>query len=254
MFNLELFQSNLKTQILGKKNFYYASTSSTNDDIWKIFNKAKQEGVVVVANEQLEGRGRGNKKWHSYKNKSLICSFLIKQKFPISKLGFHSLIVPLGIIEGINKTTNKTLSIKWPNDIMYKTKKIGGVLIESKNFQKNTYLNIGFGINVNENDVDYPSEIKNDSNSLKKIVGEEIQREILLANILNAIDKLLVKKNEKEIIGNWINLCSHINKEINVIYKKNIIQSIFKTINKNGQAILHYNNNDITFDGPILNI
>ena len=50
MFSLELFQSNLKTQILGKKNFYYASTTSTNDDIWKIFDKAKKEGVVVIAN------------------------------------------------------------------------------------------------------------------------------------------------------------------------------------------------------------
>ena len=65
MFNFELFQSNLKTQILGKKNFYYASTSSTNDDIWRIFKKEKKEGVIVVANEQLKGRGRGNKKWHS---------------------------------------------------------------------------------------------------------------------------------------------------------------------------------------------
>ena len=162
--------------------------------------------------------------------------------------------MPLGIIAGIDKTVNKTLSIKWPNDIMYKNKKIGGVLIESKNFQKTTYLNIGFGINVNENEIDYMSDIKNNANSLKKIVGNEIQREILLANILNAIDKLLIKKNEKEIIENWINLCSHINKEINIIYKKKIIQSIFKTININGQAILHYNNNDITFDGPILNI
>ena len=254
MFNFELFQSNLKTQILGKKNFYYASTSSTNDDIWRIFNKEKKEGVIVVANEQLKGRGRGNKKWHSCKNKSLICSFLIKQKFPNSKLGFHSLIVPIGIIAGIDKTVNKTLSIKWPNDIIYENKKIGGVLIESKILQKTTYLNIGFGINVNENEMDYIPNIKNNANSLKKIVGEEIQREILLANILNAIDKLLIKKNEKKIIEYWISLCSHIDKKINVIYKKNIIETIFKTINNNGQAILHYKNNDITFDGPILNI
>merc|ERR1712113_868512 len=98
--------------------------------------------------------------------------------FPNSKLGFHSLIVPIGIIAGIDKTVNKTLSIKWPNDIIYENKKIGGVLIESKILQKTTYLNIGFGINVNENEMDYIPNIKNNANSLKKIVGEEIQREI----------------------------------------------------------------------------
>ena len=152
MFNIEFLQNNLKTKILGKKNFYYASTKSTNEDIWKLFNIEKNEGLIVIANEQLKGRGRGNKKWFSKKNKSLICSFMIKQKFSNAKLGFHSLLVPVGIISGIKKTINKTFSIKWPNDIIFEHKKIGGILIESKIYQNSIYLNIGFGINVNEDE------------------------------------------------------------------------------------------------------
>ena len=254
MFNVELLQSNLKTKILGKIFYYYASTSSTNNDIWEIFKKEKKEGIVVIANEQLNGKGRGNKKWFSQKNKSLICSFLIKQKFFNTKFGLHSILVPVGIVSGIKKTINKIFSIKWPNDIIFKNKKICGILIESKSYQNSMYLNIGFGINVNEDYENFPSEIKNNATSIKSILGDEVQREILLANILNSIDELLINKNEQEIVNDWINYCSHINQTINVQYKKNIINAKFKTINHKGQAILNYNNKDMIFDGPILNI
>ena len=99
-----------------------------------------------------------------------------------------------------------------------------------------------------------PLEIKNNATSIKTIIGYEVQREILLANILNSIDKLLIQKNEKEIIDDWITYCAHIEKKININYKNNIIKATFKTINNNGQAILQYNKKKIIFDGAILNI
>ena len=251
MFNIDLFEANLKTQKIGKKNYYYASTKSTNDDIWKIFKSYKKEGIIVIANEQKNGRGRGSKKWFSTQNKSLICSFLIKQKFSNKKIGLHSILVPLGIIYGIKKTINKSLNLKWPNDIIYKNKKIGGILIESKKVDDILYLNIGFGINVNENKKDFSMAIKDKASSLKIINGENIQREILLSNIINSIDELLIKN--KNIVKEWMKYCMHINKKINVIYNNNIINARFININNNGQAILNYNNEEFIYDGIILN-
>ena len=254
MFNVDLFQSNLKTKIIGRKTFYYASTISTNDDIWKIFKKEKNEGIVVIANEQMKGKGRGNKNWFSKKNKSIICSFLIKEKFLQKKLNLHSILIPVGVILGIKKTINKIFSIKWPNDIVLKNKKICGILIETKKYNNITYLNIGLGINVNESDTDFPTEIKTKAISIKTIFNNEVQRELLLANILNSIDKLLITKDEKNIIDSWIKYCEHINKTIKIQYKETIIKAKFKTINYKGQAIFNYNNKDIVLNGTILNI
>ena len=253
MFNIDLFESNLKTEIIGKKNYYYASTSSTNNDIWNIFKKNKKTGIIVIANEQNEGRGRANNKWYSKKNKSIICSFLIKQKFSNEQLGLHAILVPLGIIDGIKKTVDKNLNLKWPNDIMYSNKKIGGVLIESKNIDNTIYLNIGFGLNVNEEKNDFPSEIKNIASSLKIITDYNVQREILLSNIINCIDRLLIINNNQLIIKNWLKHCMHINKNINVNYNNNILNAKFININNKGQAILNYNNKEFIYDGQILN-
>ena len=253
MFNIDLFESNLKTEIIGKKNYYYASTSSTNNDIWNIFKKNKKTGIIVIANEQNEGRGRANNKWYSKKNKSIICSFLIKQKFSNEQLGLHAILVPLGIIDGIKKTIDKNLKLKWPNDIMYSNKKIGGILIESKNIDKTIYLNIGFGLNVNEEKNDFPREIKNIASSLKIITDYNLPREILLSNIINCIDRLLIINNNQLIIKNWLKHCMHINKNINVNYNNNILNAKFININNKGQAILNYNNKEFIYDGQILN-
>ena len=254
MFSIELLQSHLKTKILGKKIFYHSITESTNSDIWSLFEKEKNEGFVVVANEQLAGRGRGKKKWYSKKNKSVICSFLIKQKFSVKKTGLHSILIPIGIIAGIKKIIDKDFSIKWPNDILVENKKLGGILIETKFFNGSIYLNIGFGINVNENLIDFPNKIQSNATSLKIFSKNNIQRELLLANILNSIDELLIKRDEEAILKYWMKSCNHINKEIQVNHKNKLIRAVFKRINQNGQAVLNYNSENIIFDGAILNI
>ena len=254
MFNIDLFETNLKTQKIGKKNYYYASTNSTNTQVWTIFNKYKKEGIVTIANEQTQGRGRGTKKWFSKKNKSLICSFLIKQKYSNKKIGLHSILIPVGIINGIKKTINKKLQLKWPNDIMYNNKKIGGILIESKKNNDTFYFNVGFGLNVNEGENDFTSSIQKIASSLKIITGYEIQREILLSNIINSIDKLLMSNNDKTIIQDWLSYCNHINQTISIKYNGNIVNARFIKINNNGQAILNYNDKKITYDGEIFRI
>ena len=254
MFSIKLFQSNLNTKILANQIFYNSVTKSTNSDIWEIFENEKKEGLVVITNEQSSGRGRGVNKWYSKKNMSITFSFLIKQKFSKNKIGMHAILVPVGIIKGIKKIVKQNLSIKWPNDIMFENKKLGGILIETKTYNKSLYLNIGIGINVNENLCDFPDDIKNTATSLKIISNKDIQREILLANILNSIDQLLGNSNEEDILNYWMKSCNHVNKTIKIKYKHKIINAIFKSINNNGQAILNYNEKDLVFDGTILNI
>ena len=157
-------------------------------------------------------------------------------------------------MSGIKKLTNEHFSIKWPNDILYNNKKLCGILIETKTINKIIYLNIGFGINVNENYADFPSQIKNNATSLKIVSNNDIQREILLAQILNSIDKLLINKNESAILNRWMKLCCHMNKEICVKYNNKLINAKFKKINRNGQAIINYKDKNIIFDGAVSNI
>ena len=248
MFFVELFKNKLKTQIIGKKIFYYEQTESTNDDIWTLLDKNKEDGILVIANNQTAGKGRGNNVWHANKGHDIVCSFLLKEKHNYQNIGIYSLLIPVGIINGIKQTTNIPLTIKWPNDLFYRDKKVGGILIESKKIDQSIYLNIGFGINVNSSICDFPKEILNNLNSLKNIYKSEVQREPLLANILNSIEKLL--NNKKNIVKHWMHSCNHINKKVNIIHENKPTQAIFKTVNNRGQAIVNYQGKDIVINEP----
>ena len=82
--------------------------------------------------------------------------------FPREQFNLHSILIPLAVIKGIKNFLSIDLSIKWPNDIMYKNKKLAGILIESKISKLNDkkIFNIGLGINVNEHYLDFPHELQ----------------------------------------------------------------------------------------------
>ena len=251
MFFVNLLQANLKTRLLGNKITYYATTTSTNDDIWSLWKEGAKEGHVVVSDHQTKGRGQRNNTWYSIPGHGILCSFILLEKFSRKLFGMHSILIPIGIIRGIEKLVNINLSVKWPNDIYFKNKKIGGILIESKIQNNKVIFNIGLGINVNENIDDFPNEINNRVASIKSIIQYPIQRELLLANILNSIDSLIHKVDTYQLTKEWNEICINTDTEVLFNYKNKMEKGIFKRINNKGEAIIQYKNNFITYNGII---
>ena len=84
-----------------------------------------------------------------------------------------SILIPVGINNGIKNLLNLDTDIKWPNDIYFQNKKLGGILIESKmNSGTNNYA-IGIGLNVNETEDDFPEELNENAISIKTILGKK---------------------------------------------------------------------------------
>ena len=249
MFFTNLLEANMRVKNFRFDMTYYPRTESTNKDLWEIYDITKKNNLFVITDNQIDGKGRGNNTWVSTPNKSITCSFLLKQVFENTNL--YSLIIPLAIIKGIKKFTNIDLQIKWPNDIVYENKKISGILIETKKNNAKCLFNIGIGINVNEDLDDFPNNLKNKITSLKIITSQIIQREPLLANIFNALDELINTNDENYIINEWIQNCAHINQKINFHYNNKMISGIFKTVNKNGQAVIQNDLKSINYNGAI---
>ena len=254
MFFVNLLEANLKTTQIGKKISYYAITKSTNDDIWELFENGEKEGLVVVSDNQTNGRGQRSNQWFSKPGHGIVCSFLIKSKLKQKDIGIYSILIPIGIVNGINDLLNIELKIKWPNDIYYQNQKIGGILIETKLRKDIIYFNIGFGINANENIEDFPDEIKNKSTSINIITGKPIQRELLTAFILNSIDKSLNKIDSIDLINQYNEKCININHKVSFQYKNKLKTGVFKKINKKGQALIELNNQLINSNGIIIKI
>ena len=246
MFDVALFLSNLKTKNIARKIKYIQSLSSTNTVIYEmLMNNEINIKDVLIAEQQTDGRGRRGDKWFSSKNKSLTFSFIINsEELSINKL---SLLVGISIITGIQKAVNIRFKLKWPNDIMYKNKKLGGVLIE----KKKSYYIIGIGLNVN--DFIFDPSIKNRACSIHTITNNKISRELIMAEIFNSYEEM-ANKDLSQVIKIWESFCNHMNTIVKFHHSNKIVSAEFSGLNKQGNAIMNINDNKKIFNSGIIEL
>lgn len=151
--------------------------------------------TVVTAEAQTKGKGQMGQNWKSEQGKNLIMSILVKNVFQeVSQLFHLNIAFALAVIEALECYEIPELSIKWPNDIMSYSKKIGGILIENSIKSDGSIESIiGLGLNINQtNFEDLPK-----ASSLAVICGVEFDRELILQVIVRQ-----VKQNIEQLYDN----------------------------------------------------
>ena len=228
MFFTPLFLSNLTTKKIARNIEYFRTLDSTNTEIFDMLkqNQAKS-GDAIIADQQTAGRGRRGNNWISNPGESITCSIIIKDEDDslVKKL---PLISGIAIINGIKQLTKLDCNLKWPNDILLDSKKIGGILIE----KKDGYFIIGLGLNVNESELDKSIE---NSTSIRIELGRTVQREPLLAFIINHFETLL-GNNLSSIINEWESLCLHMDRMVKFHQSNQLMSVTFLGLNENGEA------------------
>ena len=178
------------------------SVDSTNNYAKILIAKSSPiDGTVILADEQVAGRGQSGTVWLSDANKNLTFSIIYQTSFLLATEQFYlSMAVSLGIWSFINSQLllkQSTVSIKWPNDIYVNDKKIAGILIENTISGMNLkHSIIGIGLNVNQDN--FPSSIN--ATSLKLEYQNELDRNLVLNKVLASIEKyfLLLKERKFE--------------------------------------------------------
>lgn len=158
------------------------------------------EGTVVTAGYQTAGRGQVGNGWESEKDKNLLFSLLLYPDFlPANRQFLISQIAALAVKDTLSLYTD-SVTVKWPNDIYWKDRKICGMLIENDLSGQNLYCSIiGIGINLNQSVFrgDAPNPV-----SLFQITGKEYDREEMLTCFLHIFFNyyVLLLKEEYEKI------------------------------------------------------
>lgn len=160
--------------------------TSTNDYMAQLCRENRaQEFYTVVAESQSAGKGQRGNSWESEAGKNLTFSTVLYPTALEAKKQFYlSMLTAVSVVDALGKYTDG-FSIKWPNDIYWRDKKIAGILIENELQGKYiTQSIIGIGLNVNQEEFhsDAPNPV-----SLKQIVGAEVNRQELLFKILHSI-------------------------------------------------------------------
>ena len=179
-----------------------AETNSTNNYLRELSNKESlPEGSIVIADFQTKGRGQIGNTWESEAGKNLMFSLLIYPDFlPANRQFLISQIASLSVKEALEGYIG-SVTVKWPNDIYWKDKKICGMLIENDLSGQHLYASvIGIGINVNQKE--FRSHAPNPV-SLTQITGREYDREEVLKRFYRIFFRyynLLLQEKTDEIV------------------------------------------------------
>ncbi len=165
--------------------YYYHSVDSTNRVARRLADDGAPNYSTVVAEEQLEGRGRLGRSWFSPAASGIWLSIILRPQMLIPSQAAPVTLVTAAILANlINNHYNLPLKVKWPNDLLLKDKKVGGILTELKGeLDKIEYLIVGIGLNINQQQQDFPKGLRKVATSLHIESGEYFNRTDIIVAI-----------------------------------------------------------------------
>ncbi|ALV01752.1 biotin--[acetyl-CoA-carboxylase] ligase [Bacillus velezensis] len=180
----------LKTEVLGKQLHYRDVLPSTQKTAHELANDGAPEGTLVVADKQTAGRGRMARVWHSQEGNGIWMSLILRPDVPLQKTPQLTLLSAVAVVQAIEAFTGVQAAIKWPNDLMIHGKKAVGILTELQAEEDRVRsVILGIGINVNQQETDFPGELQDIATSLSMEAGEKIDRAGLIQEILLTFEK-----------------------------------------------------------------
>ena len=189
-------RSTLATKSLGHRLYLHRELSSTNAEAMSLAQAGEVHGTVVVAESQTAGRGRHARTWYSPPETNIYCSIIVRGIGHGSSLSEWLSWVPLtsalAAAEAVQCVAALSLSLKWPNDLLFHERKVGGILCESSLASAtNPIVVIGIGLNVNMPPKSFPKELQPIAASLIEVSREPIDRNHLISQLLLELEQSL---------------------------------------------------------------
>nr|WP_321497815.1 biotin--[acetyl-CoA-carboxylase] ligase [uncultured Methanolobus sp.] len=213
----EMLQNIIKTSLIGNDVRYYLELESTNNTAREIA-LGVPEGTVILAETQINGRGRMGSEWQSIPG-GLWLSLILKPSIPLENLSRITLVAGIAVTNAL-RNMGVDARIKWPNDVLVKGKKICGILTEvSAEIEKVDYVVLGIGINANVKLSDLKEDVRRNSTSIANEMGKPIDRTSFLASLLYELEQQYIRFKTRqfaEIVDEWINLSDTIGRNVRV--------------------------------------
>lgn len=210
------------TLFVGQNFIKLNEVDSTNNFLKNLASKSEPlpEGTVIMADNQFAGRGQQENVWESENGRNLSISFYFRPTFlPLNKQFYLNMAISLAVAEAMSQFSPEPVQIKWPNDIYYNHKKIGGILIENT-LTGTTIKSSVVGIGLNINQLKFSSNIDEKTISLIQIVNTTTDLLYVLSKICVFMEQfyLMLKAGNYKVLQNYY---------LNRLYKYQI-PSLFK--------------------------
>lgn len=235
-------QHYLSTEKYGRNITYLESCASTQIIAHEAAQEDVEDGTVILAEEQTAGKGRMARPWDSKAGKGIWMSVIARPRLAPQQAPQMTLVAAVAVTRAIEEVTGLMPQIKWPNDLLLNGKKITGILTELQTEPDMIKaIILGIGINVNQNQADFPLELEEIASSLKIEKGEAIDRTYLIAKILGYLEeytKLYETHGFSPIKLLWESYSNTAGKRIRAVMLNETIEGIARGISEDGMLEL----------------
>lgn len=187
---------------------FHATVDSTNEEAERQLAAGRTAPFVVFSAAQSQGRGRFGRVWHSPAEGNLYLSFAFRPELPPERMHLFTLWMGLNLCDLLATFAGVAPGLKWPNDLYYGERKVGGMLTEARIDADHTRdLVFGLGLNVNTPDSAWPREIAPRATTLAREAGRPLDLNHLAAaivgRVLAAYDRFLDRAPLDEVADLW---------------------------------------------------
>ena len=165
---------------------HFVRLPSTNDLAKDLARQGYPEGSVLVAETQSAGRGRLGRVWESPPGTGIYLSLILRPPLPPTELPKLTLTAAVAVVEAIKEATGLEMGIKWPNDILFAGKKLGGILTEMET-ESDQMSHVILGVGLNINTAVFPDHLQTVATSLRG-TGRRYSRLAIIRAFLRTMD------------------------------------------------------------------
>ncbi|WP_299984915.1 biotin--[acetyl-CoA-carboxylase] ligase [uncultured Pontibacter sp.] len=175
------------TLFMGQQLFFLPVCKSTNSEAQQLLLKNEAtEGCVVLTDEQTHGRGQRGNTWEAAPGKNITLSVILSPVFLAVRHQFYlNMAVSLAVLDLLREQGLGHARVKWPNDLYFEDRKLGGILIENTvTSQSIQHSIVGIGLNVNQLHFGIGT-----ATSLAAEVGTQLDVKRLVNRLLELLEK-----------------------------------------------------------------
>ena len=161
--------------------------NSTQTEARRLAEAGAPEGTVVRAEHQTEGRGRLGRDWIDEPGSALLISIVLRPAVEVARLPQLSLVVGVAVAEGLTEASGLPITVAWPNDLLIRGLKVGGILAESFiGADRVAVVILGIGININQ--TRFAGDLEGRATSLAREGARPFDRECVLTAVLERLE------------------------------------------------------------------
>ncbi len=259
---LDDVRQGLTTGVIGRKLHLLPETVSTNTLAASMAREGAAEGTVFIAERQTGGKGRLGRTWTSPPG-NLYLSVVLRPDIPPYKAPLITLMGAVAVASAIRKQLKLRAGIKWPNDIYYSGKKLGGILTEmSAEPDRVHHVILGIGIDVNMDLKELPADIRRMSTTLAAETGKKIDRTSFLRQVLAELDRWYQRflEGESSVLSEWRELDITLGSRVSVSFGPGtVMEGIAEDLDREGRLVLRLKDGtlrtvaagDVTIQKPV---